>query len=247
MARVFADEQTAGERFTYPAAAMILHEFLTANRRELIQRCRAKVASRNTPAVTARELDHGVPTFLGQLVDALRAELETTSRPPARAAKKQAAMDVRSRSAQLHGKAMQEGGYTLEQVIHDYGDICQAITELAAEKKAPVTVDEFHTFNRLLDNAMADAVSSFARVREDAEPGQDNDDLHGRLGKFADDQRVLLETALKALYALRNGNIGIGGATGKILENSLLELRQLIDRSMPLLRLSTRTTRPRKR
>ena len=50
--------------------------------------------------------------------------------------------------------------------MHDYGDICQAITELAAEKNAPVTVDEFHTFNRLLDNAIADAVASYGGHRD---------------------------------------------------------------------------------
>ena len=52
----------------------------------------------------------------------------------------------------------------MSQVVHDYGDVCQAITELALERKAPITVKEFHTLNRCLDTAIAEAVTEHARV-----------------------------------------------------------------------------------
>ena len=52
----------------------------------------------------------------------------------------------------------------MSQVVHDYGDICQAITELALELKAPITVKEFHTLNRCLDTAIAEACTEHARV-----------------------------------------------------------------------------------
>lgn len=231
---------------------MMLHEFVTRHQGELIRRCRGKVALRGAPVVTSKELGHGVPTFLGQLADALLAEHELRLKqqlPAAGTPFGEAQKDIRSSSAKLHGKAMQEGGYTVEQVVHDYGDICQSITELATEKKAPITVDEFHTLNRLLDNAIADAVTAFASEQEASKGETDNADgeLHASLGSLADGQRVLLETALKALYALRTGNIGARGATGQILETSLLELRSLVDRSLPMLRLQTHMTKPRKR
>lgn len=57
-----------------------------------------------------------------------------------------------------------EGGYTVSQAVHDYGDICQAITELALELGAPISVKEFHTLNRCLDAAIAEAVTEHARV-----------------------------------------------------------------------------------
>ena len=50
----------------------MLHEFISANRDEIITRCRAKVATRSMPPPTAAEIDHGVPVFLDQLVDALQ-------------------------------------------------------------------------------------------------------------------------------------------------------------------------------
>ena len=52
----------------------MLHEFLTANREQLVMRCRAKVAKRAAPAPTAIELEHGSPLFLDQLIGALREE-----------------------------------------------------------------------------------------------------------------------------------------------------------------------------
>ena len=55
-------------------------------------------------------------------------------------------------------------GFDVSQVVHDYGDICQAITELAREQKAPITVKEFHTLNRCLDAAIAEAVTEHARI-----------------------------------------------------------------------------------
>ena len=69
-----------------------------------------------------------------------------------------------TRSARWHGKKLLEGGYSVDQVVHDYGDVCQAITELALEQQAPITVKEFHTLNRCLDTAIAEAVTEHARV-----------------------------------------------------------------------------------
>ena len=44
-------------------------------------------------------------------------------------------------SAAVHGKDLWELGYTIDQVVHDYGDLCQAITDLAVERDAPFSVD----------------------------------------------------------------------------------------------------------
>jgi len=52
----------------------MLHEFLSSNRDELIRRCRSKVSKRDSPPVTALELEYGVPLFLDQLVETLRCE-----------------------------------------------------------------------------------------------------------------------------------------------------------------------------
>ena len=57
----------------------MLHEFLTANRADLIDRCRSKVLLRSAPKATDAELQRGIPLFLHQLIETLR--LEQTSEP----------------------------------------------------------------------------------------------------------------------------------------------------------------------
>ena len=150
----------------------MLHDFLSSNREELIRRCRSKVSKRDSPPVTPNELEHGVPLFLEQLVWALRCEEESPGLDRDAAfgpARKTPAAVENSRTSALHGKELLDEGYTVEQVVHDYGDICQAITELATERDAPVTVEELHTLNRFLDGAIADAVASYGGVTKSRE------------------------------------------------------------------------------
>ena len=214
----------------------MLHEFLSANRDELIRRCRAKVSQRDAPQVTAAELEHGVPLFLEQLVEALRCEQESAAPKPdgvLDSRGKTAAFVENSRTAGVHGKELLDKGYTVDQVVHDYGDICQSITELATEKSAPVSVEEFRTFNRLLDNAISDAVSSFGRHRDQSISAQGERDEREWRGSLGDEQRALLDTAMRAFAALKVGNIGLRGATGALLEMSLTRLRDLVDKSLP--------------
>jgi hypothetical protein len=139
----------------------------------------------------------------------------------------------------LHGSELFRLGYSVEQVVHDYGDLCQAITELAKEMDASISVDEFHTFNRLLDQSIANAVSAYVRHQHSSTATEGARALHDRLGSLADEQRELLDTALRALDALKVGNIGLMGATGSVLEDSLLKLRDLVDRSLPEIRIAS--------
>ena len=214
----------------------MLHEFLRAHREELIRRCVAKVGSRASPA--ALEPKRGVPLFLDQLGDALRRHRDDGS-PPSVCASKES-----NRTASLHGRQMQEQGYSIDQVVHDYGDVCQAVTELAKERHVPIAVEEFQILNRMLDNAIADAVTSYEDNRDRSITMDEDLDLHQRLGALAEEQRRLLQTALKALEALKVGNIGLMGATGGVLEDSLTALRDLIDKTHPELRLSTGMAKP---
>src|SRR5690349_5165404 len=132
----------------------MLFEFISLNRDNIVQRARDRVRSRPWPAVSGRELEHGVPLFLTQLAETLR--LEGTSSP--------FASDAIGSAAALHGAELLLAGVNVAQVVHDYGDICQTVTELAVEQKAPISVEEFHTLNRCLDTAIAEAVTEHTRV-----------------------------------------------------------------------------------
>jgi hypothetical protein len=123
-------------------------------------------------------------------------------------------------AATQHGRDLFFEGLTVGQVVHDYGDICQSITQLAGELKAPVTVDDFRTLNRCLDDAIAGAVSEFARQGQVAAKGQS--------AGQAVELRNLLYTAITAFEALQTGSVGVGGTTGNLLHRSLLAMRSLM-------------------
>jgi signal transduction histidine kinase len=209
----------------------MLHEFLARNREELIRRCRAKVAKRAAPTPTASELEHGIPLFLDQLITILRKELAS----PRRAAS-DGPHEIGA-TAGRHGDEFFHGGFAIDQVVHDYGDLCQSVTELAAEKQAPITVDEFRTFNRCLDDAIADAVTAFGQARDTVISAHGAQQMNQRLGSLAHELRNLLNSAILAFEAIKTGNVAVTGATGGVLARSLLGLRDVIDRSLAEVRL----------
>ena len=212
----------------------MLHEFLTSNRTELVTRCRNKVGRRLSPSEIPLALDHGVPLFLQQLVETLR--LEQTEPPSAAYESKPspAATDI-GRAATVHGAELLRLGYSVDQVVHDYGDVCQAITELAGELDERISIGEFRTLNRCLDNAIADAVTSFGRARQVLLDDQ-AETLEQRLHYFSLDHRRLVDIALQAYDVIKSGQVGATGATGKLLFRTLEELRTLADRTLPEIR-----------
>ena len=113
--------------------------------------------------------EFGIPQFLDQLIKTL--QVEQTSEPMRSReisgpdGGKLVVSEI-ARTAARHGSELLLQGFPVDQVVHDYGDLCQAITGLAFEQKAPIQADEFQTLNRCLDNGIADAVKEYARQRD---------------------------------------------------------------------------------
>ncbi len=208
----------------------MLYEFIELNRDEIIRRCRAKVAERSVPPPTATEIEHGVPLFLDQLVQALRHGLSTSP--------------TISASAELHGHELRRQGYTAAQVVHDYGDVCQSITQLAAETDAPININDFRMLNGCLDDAIAGAVTQFGREQTLAAHDDDADPEQQRLGFFAHEMRNLIHTALIAFEVVKSGNVGVQGSTGTVLHRSLVAASDLIACSLAEVRLTQGAQRP---
>jgi signal transduction histidine kinase len=192
-----------------------LREFIVEHRSEIIARCRALVASRPAPRATDLELEHGVPLFLDQMIEAFGDTSTPTS--------------TITTTAMKHASELRQRGFTVAQVVHDYGGVCQTITNLAAEKGASISATDFHTFNRLLDDAIAGAVTEYGRLRE--HEGTE------RLGRLSHDLRDLLHRSLLAFDALKSGSVGMTGATADVLARSLGGLKKLIDRELAEVRI----------
>jgi len=216
----------------------MLHEFLTLHRQELIERCKNTSGARFEPSLDPATVDHGVPLFLQQLTGILRDEQLSEVRPANDdvAAPHDRAPTEIGRSAALQGTELLRLGYTLDQVVHGYGDVCQAITTLAVEQATPISTDEFRTLNRCLDNAIANAVTAFGEAGQVSSIAQ-AETLSERLNAFAKEQRRLVEIASHSYAAIKSGNVGMAGATGALLLHTLEELRSLPERFLPEIRL----------
>lgn len=203
----------------------MLVEFIIQNRNELIRRARAKVATRMAPRPTEHELASGVPLFLDELVETLRCSPWSSTRPTV-------AID---RTAARHGANLLRLGYTVGQVIHDYGDICQVVTELANETDAPITADEFHTLNLSLDNAMAEAVTAYEHVRDESASAGETE----RSGVFAHELRNRISAVQLAFMAIKSGRAPIAGSVAAIITRNLQGMTALINRALVEVRLDT--------
>ena len=198
----------------------MLHDFLSTNREKIIALTREKVSSRGAPRATAKELENGIPLFLTQLIGILQ------TRTPAY----ETAM---GKSATRHGDDMLRMGFTVGQVVHDYGGLCQAITELAVDTNTSIGSDEFKILNGCLDDAVAYAVTEFGRQREQSVAAQGSE----HLGVLAHELRNALNTATLAFSALQSGAVGTSGSTSAVMFRSLARMRGLLDRSFAEVRL----------
>jgi len=208
----------------------LLHEFITINRDTIIGRCRAKVATRSVPPPIMAEIYQGVPVFLDQLAQALRLGLASSPEI--------------GQSAIQHGHALLRQGFSVSQVVHDYGDVCQAITELALELEAPIGTDDFRLLNRCLDDAIASAVTEYGRAHNQSTLDGEATRGSERLGFLAHELRNLTNTAIVAFEVLKTGNVGIAGSTGNVLHRSLMGLHDLIGRSLAEVRLTQVVQKP---
>lgn len=219
----------------------MLHQFIFHNRDELVNRCLIKAAERSEVTADKPNARYGISVFIDQLIKTL--EVEQTAAPlqsrevsgPAGGPSEYSEI---GESATQHGRELSELGFTVEQVVHDYGDLCQAITDLAHEMDEPIKNDEFRTLNRCLDNAIADAVTEFTYQRRLLRDGREGQALNLRLGFLAHEMRNYIHAITLAIRAIKSGQVGFGGSTGKMLDETLISLRGMADRTLTDVRLT---------
>ncbi|MFN6995315.1 MAG: HAMP domain-containing sensor histidine kinase [Aquincola tertiaricarbonis] len=214
----------------------MMHDFLANNRDELVARCKAKVAARPGRKASDHQLQNGVPLFLEQLRQTLVAEDAQEGGESLRISGGSGGTSPATTeigvSATAHGKALLGLGYSVNQVVHDYGDLCQAITELAFERDAPFSIPEFKTLNRCLDNAIADAVTAFSLQRDALQVHASAVEANERFGFLVHELRNALHAASLAVTAMQQGSLPVSGATGAVLKRSLAFMRQLLETSL---------------
>ena len=205
----------------------VLHEFIQANREQILAASQTLVATGHAPAAAVVELDRGVPTFVDQLLNTLAG----LAAPAAR--------DI-EKSSRAHGADLLGAGFSYSQVVHHYGSVCQEVTWLAHKMNVTITPDEFRTLNRCLDDAIAGAVTEFARLREAAIEHVESE----HVGVLAHELRTPLAAALLSYQVLKTGTISAGGSTGTELGRNLRRVSALIDRTVARVRLDAGAQMP---
>jgi signal transduction histidine kinase len=209
-----------------------LYEFNTSDKNDILSLARAKIMARKWPTVSALELEHGLPLFLSQLSETLR--LRSSSEPFSSTAI--------GNSAGKHGGEALAKNFSVAQLVHDYGDLCQAITEAAVVKQVEISAKDFQTLNACLDDAIAGAVTEFSRQREEA-LGEGEAE---RLGYLTHELRNRLSTAMLSFAAVKSGRVAVAGSTGAIVERSLAAMRDLLDTTISEVRLAAGNQEPKR-
>jgi hypothetical protein len=203
----------------------MLHKFLSANRSTILDLSREKTNDIAESKPTSKELESGLPEFYDHLIDVLKKQARGGGKiNPQHYAP----------STTRHGVESLRLGYNVSQVVHSYGVICQAITEMAEKKGAKITPGEFSTLNLSLDVAIAEAVTGFAGEPGKADPSLETNE---RMGSLVHELRNALACAIVAHSLVKEGVVGTASSTNALLERNLQRMRDLIDRSFSEFRM----------
>lgn len=201
---------------------VVMLQLIRTHRSEIIARTMAALRSVTdlTPEIGA-EVEKEVARFLDETLASIRESWQPS--------------EQLRQSAARQGRHMRQLGIPLAQVVYVYGDICQSMTELAAEKNILITPADYHIFNACLDLSIAEAVTAYAQEAENS----DSEGEHERMGSLAHELRNSVNTALLAFEVLQKGQVGLSGSTSAVLHRSLIHLRDLIERALTNVRLES--------
>ena len=208
--------------------------FLANYRDALIDRCLIKVARRSDAQTEYVLSTASAPMFLDQLIQTLKFEQGGTSQTVSLASGPAGGHSNASglgKAITRHGCEPSDKGFAVEQVVHDYGDLCQAIMDLALELEISIEVEEFRVFNHCLDNAIADAVTEFSNQQHLINDGIEQQGLTHRIGMLAHDLRVHINAAVHSRSSMKSGQTDAAGVTPRILDRSLKGMSILVDQT----------------
>ncbi len=212
----------------------MLHEFLLAERDKILALCSKKILRLADSRSSSDEMEKGLPLFYDELIEVLRADTDEFGE-----VRNSAIENFHRDSAERRGKESLRLGYSISQVVHGYGALCQAITQHIEENSNQTTSPrEFNRLNFCLDIAIAEAVTEFNRgQRENAERSEVE-----RLGFLAHELRNSLTSASLAYQLIKTGKVGADGSTSQIIERAHKHMRDIIDRSLVEVRLRNEPT-----
>ena len=194
----------------------MLHTFITDHRDQIIDRATSLARTRD-PLMRSESPTEEISAFLTQVATTLRQ-----GRMPS--AHHAAAINS---TAGRNGANMLRDGHPIVEVVQAYGDVCQAVTALAAEWRVPISAADFCVFNRCLDDAIGHAVSEYNRITGETRAVAETQRLRVAVHELRDQ----LHTARLSLDSLKSGE-HVAGLAGQLLDGALMNLSALIERTL---------------
>jgi signal transduction histidine kinase len=204
----------------------VLHAFLSANRIAIVERVQAKIRAREASVATLEELEGGILPFLDQLIDTLRPS--------------QPSSPAMTESAAARDRELLNRGFKVAQIVDGYGDLCDAITELARDANLPVSASDFHVFNRCFHEAIGRAVKEYTCGRERSTA----DEVAARFEDLSHELRNALGAAALSFEVIKKGSVGLRGSTAALHDRSLRRAIALVNSSVAQVRLDSGVRAP---
>lgn len=209
---------------------MDLYTLLVENKAAIVEKCREKISNILGQSSLDSSWDVGLPLLYAELVEVLRISFETDS---TETRQRFVYETVRASASREHAQEAYRQGFTVSQLVHGYGCICQGITEFAMEVREPITAAEFSQLNLCLDVAIAQAVTEYEALR--AETAGQQASLH--LGYLAHELRNNLANAIMAHELIKSGGVAAAGATSAVLSAALENIKRITDRAITEVRI----------
>lgn len=172
-----------------------------------------------------RELTQDLPRYFDEIIGALRAACGPAGD----------AIPESSAAATEHGRERFRLGFAIDDVVRDYGAVCDAITEAAIESRQEISVAEYRALNQSFDAGIAQAVSEYTK-RRDFNRGATQ---LSHLGFVAHELRDALASAIFSAQLIRRGQVAPSGRVAAVLERSHRRLHVIIEKMLADVRLES--------
>jgi signal transduction histidine kinase len=214
----------------------MLSDFLKEHKSEIISKCKKKVHSDSESKPTSALLDQGLPVFYNELISVLQRTAAATD-PDIESQNAHTNNRIKEGPAAAHGRESLRLGYSISQVVHSYGAICQCITEFVESKSFNIAPREFHDLNFSLDCAIAEAVTEF-EAKQTERIGKAEVE---KLGFLIHEMKNSLWAVSLSYEMINKGMVGNRGATNRVLTSSLERMKKLMEGAVKELRLHGKT------
>ena len=190
-----------------------LADVLRAKRGEIVDVWLRRIRRENRPAdMSSAELRDHLPTFFGDLVDALEHGDE-----PGRAES--------TAAASRHGEQRLHAGFDVDQVIREYDLLGQTILAIADAAGIAIPIAQTRILLALLDAGRSEAVAAYVRRRNE----QAKRDADEHVSFIAHELRNALSTVTLSLTGLKRTMLNPGGRLVDMLDRGVRTIRELVD------------------